>query len=413
MSSGGLLQLVASGTQDVYLTSKPQITFFRVLYRRHTNFAMESMEQTLTGTADFGRKVSCLVARNGDLLHKAYLHIELPALTADNSQHVAWTRNIGHVLLDEISVEIGGSVVDKHYGIWYTIWNELTQAAEKEDGYSVMIGNTTALTTPAATIPAATLYVPLIFWWNRNPGLALPLIALLHHDVKINISFRPFRECYSQYNASTGAVVDDALNVSPSLVDVKLFIDYIFLDAAERKMFASKAHEYLIEQLQYVGSTSYSNSVVREKISFSHPCKELVWVIQPRANVSNGRNRWTDFTTSGASGTPYAGGDPLVDAKIQLGAHDRISTRKAGYFNLVQPYYHHSRMPATGIYVYSFALNPEQHQPSGTLNMSRVESLNLNMTLATGTDPVQVYPFAVNYNVLRITSGMGGVAFAS
>ncbi|KAJ3360332.1 hypothetical protein GGF32_008493 [Allomyces javanicus] len=351
----------------------------------------------MTGTADFGRKISCLVARNGDLLHKAYLQIELPQLTANGNHTVAWTRNIGHVLLDEISVEIGGSVVDKHYGMWYTIWNELTQTAEKEDTYNVMIGNTTELTTKAVTIPAATLYVPLIFWFNRNPSLTLPLVALLHHDVKINVTFRQARDCYVQYD-SAGAVVANALTVTPSLTDVKLFIDYIFLDSAERKAFASKNHEYLIEQLQHVGSTSYSNSVVRKKISFSHPCKELIWVVQPDANVTAGRNRWSDFTTSGASGTPYGGANTLIDAKIQLGSHDRISTCKAGYFNLVQPFYHHTRGPATGIYCYSFALNPKQHQPLGTLNMSRIESVNLQMSLATGTNPVRLYPFAVNYN---------------
>jgi hypothetical protein len=177
MSSGGLLQLVAYGSQDVYLTGSPQITFFRVVYRRHTNFAMESMEQTFTGNADFGRKVSCLVARNGDLIHKAYLEIDLPPLTANSGQTVAWTRQVGHVILDEISVEIGGAIIDRHYGMWFTIYNELTQVYEKEDTYMVMIGNTAVLTTPAATIPAATLYVPLIFWFNRNPVLSLPLIA--------------------------------------------------------------------------------------------------------------------------------------------------------------------------------------------------------------------------------------------
>lgn len=178
MSSGGLLQLVAYGSQDVYITGSPQITFWRVVYRRHTNFAMESMEQTFTGNADFGRKVSCLVARNGDLIHKAYIQIDLPALTPNASGTVAWTRNIGHVILDEVNVEVGGAIIDRHYGVWYTIYNELTQVAEKEDGYNVMIGNTAALTTlSSTTIPAATIYVPLIFWWNRNPGLALPLIA--------------------------------------------------------------------------------------------------------------------------------------------------------------------------------------------------------------------------------------------
>jgi len=367
---------------------------------------MESMEQTFTGNADFGRKVSCLVARNGDLIHKAYLQIDLPALTSNTGRTVAWTRNIGHVLLDEISVEIGGAIIDRHYGMWFTIYNELTQVGEKEDGYNVMIGNTAALTTQAAAIPAATLYVPLVFWFCRNPGLALPLIALMYHDVKINISFRPALECYITSDKVPLATV-------PMLQNVSLFLDYIFLDAPERRMFSQMNHEYLIEQLQSNGAESYSNASVRQKLNFSHPTKELIWVIQPDANVVGGANRWVDFTDNGTGPNPYAGNDPLVDAKIQLNTHDRITTRKGAYFNLVQPYNHHSRIPSTGIYVYSFALEPEKHQPSGSINMSRIEGVNLQMTLSTGTSPVRIYPFAINYNVLRITSGMGGLAYAN
>ena len=402
MSSGGLLQLVAYGSQDVYITGTPQITFFRVVYRRHTNFAMESMEQTFSGNADFGRKVTCLVARNGDLIHKGYLEIDLPALTANSSQTVCWTRNIGHVIIDEMSVDIGGATIDKHYGMWFTIYNELTQVSEKEDGYNVMIGNTASLTTPATTIPATTVLVPLIFWFNRNPGLALPLIALMYHDVKINITFRPAVECYVTSD-------NNPLTTLPSLQNVTLFLDYIFLDAPERRMFSQMNHEYLIEQLQANGAQSYSNSSVRQLLNFSHPTKELIWVIQPDANIVGQLNRWVDFTDNGTGPNPYGGNDPLVDCKIQLNTHDRTTTRGANYWNLYQPYNHHTRIPSTGIYVYSFALEPEKHQPSGSINLSRIENCTLNMTLSTGTSSVRVYPFGVNYNVLRITSGMGGL----
>ena len=396
MSSGGLLQLVAFGSQDVYLTGSPQITFWRVVYRRHTNFAMESMEQTFSGTADFGRRVTCLVARNGDLIFHGYIQIDLPSITAA-SGNVSWTRNIGHVIIDYISVEIGGAVIDQHYGIWFNIYNELTQTAEKEEGYSVMIGNTTTLTTPASTIPAASLSLPLIFWFNRNPGLALPLIALMYHDVKINISFRPYTDCIIGTPAAT-----------PVLSNCTLYLDYVFLDAPERRMFSQMNHEYLIECLQFQGANAYSNSSVRQTLNFSHPCKELIWVIQPDANVVSGANRWVDYTDSGSgsSSTYYAGNNVMVSGKIQLNTHDRISTRPASYFNLMQPYNHHTRIPATGIYVYSFAIKPEEHQPSGSLNMSRIDGVQILMTLSTGSSPVQVYAFAVNYNVLRITSGI-------
>ena len=178
-------------------------------------------------------------------------------------------------------------------------------------------------------------------------------------------------------------------------------------------MFSQMNHEYLIEQLQSTGAEAYSNSAVRMKLNFSHPCKELIWVVQPDANVVGGQNRWADFTDNGTGSNPYAGNDPLVDARIQLNTHDRISTRKAAYYNLIQPYNHHTRIPSTGIYVYSFALKPEEHQPSGSINMSRIESVNLMLTLSTGTSPVRIYPYCVNYNVLRITSGMGGLAYAN
>lgn len=228
----------------------------------------------------------------------------------------------------------------------------------------------------------------------------------MYHDVKINISFRPAIECYITSNKVPLATV-------PMLQNVSLFIDYIFLDAPERRMFSQMNHEYLIEQLQSNGAEAYSNSSIRQKLNFSHPTKELIWVIQADANVVGGNNRWVDFTDNGNGTSPYAGNDPLVDAKIQLNTHDRITTRKAGYFNMVQPYFHHTRCPATGIYTYSFALEPEKHQPSGSINMSRIEGVTLQLTLSTGTSPVRIYPFAVSYNVLRITSGMGGLAYAN
>jgi hypothetical protein len=271
-----------------------------------------------------------------------------------------------------------------------------------------MIGSTVALTTPATSIPAARLYVPFQFWFCRNPGLALPLIALQYHEVKFNIAFRASSECY---------ITDDGdLPTSgvPSISNASLYIDYVYLDTDERRQFAQVQHEYLIEQLQYTGAESYSNSTVKSKLALNHPCKELVWVIQPDANVSTNKNRWSDYTDSAnTSGKEYVGDDTLSTAKLQLNGQDRFSVRNASYFNLVQPYQHHTKVPATGIYVYSFALNPEQHQPSGTVNMSRIDNATLLLDLTTGTSSVQLRVYAVNYNVLRIMSGMGGLAYSN
>lgn len=407
--AGGLMQLVAYGAQDIYLTGNPQITFFKVVYRRHTNFALEAIEQTFNGTVDFGRKVSCTVSRNGDLIHKVYLQVDLPALAnAGAGAAVSWTRNIGHVLIDYVNIEIGGQEIDRHYGDWLNIWNELTQTAEKEDGYNVMIGSTVALTTPAASIPAATLYIPFQFWFCRNPGLALPLIALQYHEVKFNISFRAASECYITHNGSAPS------SGVPSIANASLYIDYVYLDTDERRQFAQVQHEYLIEQLQFTGAESYSNSAVKSKLALNHPCKELVWVLQLDSNVAPNKNRWADYTDSAnTAGKEYVGDDTLSSAKLQLNGQDRFSVRDATYFNVVQPYQHHTRCPATGIYVYSFALNPEQHQPSGTVNMSRIDNATLLLDLTTGTSPVQLRVYAVNYNVLRIMAGMGGLAYSN
>ena len=378
-----------------------------MVYRRHTNFALEAIEQTFNGAVDFGRKVSCTVSRNGDLIHKVYLQVSLPAMTMTTGT-VAWTRNIGHVLIDYVNIEIGGQEIDRHYGDWLSIWNELTQTAEKEDGYNVMIGSTVALTVPAASIPATTLYVPFQFWFCKNPGLALPLIALQYHEVKFNISFRPASDCYV---TSTNGVPTSGV---PMMTNASLYIDYVYLDTDERRQFAQVQHEYLIEQLQFTGAESYSNSAVKSKLALNHPCKELVWVLQLNSNVDNGANRWADYTASGTvAANFYKGGDALADAKLQLNGQDRFSVRDATYFNVVQPYQHHTRCPGTGIYVYSFALNPEQHQPSGSVNMSRIDNATLLLNLTTATAPVQLRVYAVNYNVLRIMAGMGGLAYSN
>lgn len=292
---------------------------------------------------------------------------------------VGWVAQVGHALIDEVSIEIGGQTIDKHYGDWLIIWNELTQTSEKEDGYKAMIGNVDALTGTDTSIDAATLYIPLQFWFCRNPGLALPLIALQYHEVKFNITF-----------AALSALAKGTLTagLSPSL-DASLYVDYIYLDTDERRQFAQVQHEYLIEQLQFTGAESVTaSSSVKSKLALNHPCKELVWVIHDDDNDP------ANYAGAGDNG------NSMVDAKLQLNGQDRFSTRKADYFNLVQPYQHHTRIPADGIYVYSFALNPEQHQPSGTVNMSRIDNATLQLTCdIAGSGKLRVY--AVNYNVFN------------
>lgn len=464
---GGLMQLVAYGAQDIYLTGNPQITFFKVVYRRHTNFSMEAIEQTFNGTADFGKRVTCTVSRNGDLMSKVYLQVTVPKVDVPAGSKFRWLNWLGHILVKYAEVEIGGQRIDKHYGDWMHIWNELSQSPGHKAGYANMVGNVPSLTQVTgdanneSSVPEMDLYIPLEFWFCRNPGLALPLIALQYHEVKINIEFRSASDCYW----ADGAVA------APSLAAASLFVDYIYLDTDERRRFAQVSHEYLIEQVQFTGDESVSSVMNKIKLNFNHPCKELIWVVQKDSVVDTNDmstkfgKQWFNYTdkddatwATGSPSDPYGGGlvgsvvsglatdvttpvagaypsadgsdaglfvqwtdkdagfNPVFSAKLQLNGHDRFSERMGRYFNLVQPYQHHTNVPSTGINVYSFGLKPEEHQPSGTCNMSRIDNATLQLTLTSeavnGSD-AKVRVYATNYNVLRIMSGMGGLAYSN
>ena len=558
------MQLVAYGAQDVYLTGNPQITFWKVTYRRHTNFAMESIEQTFNGQADFGRRVQCTISRNGDLAYRTYLQVTLPEIgqegccgaTPDDvdKTYARWLDYPGEQLISMVEVEIGGQRIDRQYGDWMHIWNQLTLTAEQERGYNKMVGQTTQLTylidpsfadvdsaCAAANVPAAvcaprnalpetTLYIPLQFWFCRNPGLALPLIALQYHEVKINLELRPSDEVLFAVtnlgqSVATGAVsgggsVKDGAAYQKSLVAASLYVDYVFLDTDERRRMAQNPHEYLIEQLQFTGDESVGSSSNKVKLNFNHPCKEIIFVVQPDKNVDYCQSflkdrdlnaalgaqpfNYTDaidalvpsfaafsgyeqltgkpgsdyghnggfissrglFQDAGADGmmmgsqwaeewggegtsvpgysVPFPisdvadsgvsdagafvlaetalnmhcwGQNPVVTAKLQLNGQDRFSEREGTYFDLVQPYQHHTRNPDTGINVYSFALRPEEHQPSGTCNFSRIDNATLQLVLSTnaigGDETAKVRVYATNYNVLRVMSGMGGLAYSN
>ena len=420
---GGLLQLVAYGAQDVYLTGNPQITFFKVVYRRHTNFAIEAIQQTFNGNPGYGNTVNCQISRNGDLINRMYLQVEVPAITGTAESYVNY---LGLRLLKSVVIEIGGQQIDKHYSDWMYIWNELSLPVGKRHAYDKMVGADGAETSVAST----TLYVPLEFWFCRNVGLALPLIALQYHEVKVKIEFDTKHNCTIQTAAGTQGPA--TLSNIPDLKDISLWVDYIFLDTDERRRFAQLSHEYLIEQLQFTGTETLGTGSTRVKLNFNHPCKELVWVAKLRTPTS--RNvRWYDYTDMDPTddldsvGTPALAKNPFEDAILQLNGNDRFAVRKGSYFNLVQPYQHHTNVSANpGINVYSFALKPEDHQPSGTLNMSRIDTATLMVnTVSTtqvnisrgGTPGAADYSginiYAVNYNVLRILSGMGGLAYSN
>jgi hypothetical protein len=296
-------------------------------------------------------------------------------------------------------------------GEYMEAYHQLSLPEEKKLGYNQMIGRyegadddtNTELTSNHAQ---RTYYIPLLFWFNCVPGNALPLIALQYHEVKINIEFRNLNELYKTSQAGT-------LTGTPSIVSASLYVDYVYLDTDKRRKYASASHEFLIEQLQFTGLETWPGGAGTNKIrmSFNHPVKELVWTVTPSAlataNPVTG-NQWFDS----GSDSDGIGPDYLKSAKILLNGHDRFQERLGPYFRLVQPWQHHTRIPSRHIYVYSFALKPEEHQPSGTCNFSRIDNAALHLTFPTELSPVpkQINIFAVNCNILRILSGMAGLA---
>ena len=434
---GGLMQLVAYGAQDIYLTGNPQITFFKVVYRRHTNFAVESIEQTFNGTADFNKRVTATISRNGDLIQQMYLEVTLPITTTVTNGE--WVYGVGNALVSQAEIEIGGQLIDRQYGDWMNIWTELTIPAGKRDGYDNMVGNALATGTDQSGVLVTTsqirLYVPFQFWFNRNPGLALPLIALQYHEVKLNLTTRSLTDLLMTYSGGTPV----------GSLGCKLYVDYVYLDTDERRRFAQVSHEYLIEQVQFTGTETIASGSSNKNVTlnFNHPVKELIWAhtVSTRAiayaSGTYGSGSWFNYSgaTPDANPSTVAGVDSFQTALLQLNGHDRFSVRYADYFRKVQNYEHHTRVPRVGgdlagtradtvqrsfrqyIYSYSFALSPEEHQPSGTCNFSRIDNavlqLTYNSSVETSSQSLNLNVYAVNYNVLRIMSGMGGLAYSN
>jgi hypothetical protein len=376
---GGLMQLVAYGAQDIYLTGNPQITFFKVVYRRHTNFSMEAIEQTMNGTYSAGGRQSVTVSRNGDLINRMWIQ---QVITSSTDWSLA---DPGYNQFGSVELEIGGQLIDKHYGHWMNAWAQLTEVNQTglkptDTSTAIAVGTWTLFQKMAlaggiadngSVAAGGTHFIPLQFWFCRNPGLALPLIALQYHEVKLYLN-------WSSVEVSTG--------VNQPVTTV--WCDYIYLDTDERRRFAQVSHEYLIEQVQY---QSYSTGSVNKELNFNHPVKELVWTGVLTAGLA------TALTST---------------YKLKLNGHDRFAARNFKYFTNAQVWQHHTGYGGVtaidSIGVYSFALKPEEHQPSGTCNFSRID----NAQLVQGSDAA-INVYAVNYNVLRIMSGMGGLAYSN
>lgn len=438
MTGGALIQLIAYGAQDVYLTGNPQITFFKIVYRRHTNFSMEWVQQKAINTnGKFGQRMELVIERVGDLLGYTHIEVSVPALmqvqpgldasgNPENSTYVGFCDSFMCAIVASVTFEIGGQQIDKHYGDWLNIWGELSINESLQRGYREMIGkfigSEESLRNNAKPYGCKKNYrfrLPLQFWFCRNPGSYLPLIALQYHEVRMIFDLRaPNQLIRSDVNIQNPLAADgQPWNAN----DVQVWSNYIYLDTDERRKFAQLNHEILVEQLQFNTPIGIPDRVehFNTELEFNHPLKEVVWVIPSEAICGNSLTGNDYFNYTGIY-DPDADLPPTLDtfskAKLILNGHDRFDAKGGEYFRLAQPFEHHTRIPQSYIYVYSFGLRPEEIQPSGTCNASRIDSFVLNVSfdedccLATNR---QIRLYATNYNILRIMSGMGGLAFSN
>ena len=423
--AGGLMQLVAYGAQDVYLTGNPKVTFFQAVYKRHTNFAMENIEQTVNGTAAASGRVSVTVARNGDLVGDMYVELSTASSatttqTLLNASTVYDTNWIAERAIKSAELSIGGQRIDKHYQRWWRLYSELYLSDAGKTNWGKMT------TAPVPGSGGKQVFLPLIFFFNRNPGLALPLIALQYHEVRIDFDLT--------------STFDKYLSTST----FKVWANYIYLDTEERRRFAQKGHEYLIEQVQHTGTDTVTKNATKQvRLSYNHPVKELVWCVA-EGDAEGRHTMWNlsgeadaadvcvDCASANVVTAVHQNGQPKLESaagaadffeedcgnlntfKLVLNGQDRFKEQSGKYFNQVQPYQHHSGSPYTGVYSYSFALKPEEHQPTGTCNFSRIDNAQVAVACNNiGATSKNLDMFAVNYNVLRVQSGMGGLAFSN
>ncbi len=423
---GGTLQLSSYGGQDIETVGNPQMSFFKSVYKKHTNFAIETIQQQFEGTLSHNEcKVNAKINKNGDLIHKCFLDIKFPEFPKTGSpDYYNWTNSTAHAYVKEVSLFIGELLIDKHVSEWFDIWNELT--VDYENDHLLVnkhLAKNSYLKSNNTNCKPVQCYVPLQFWFNKYANAALPLIALQYHDVKIEFLFRDLNFLIN---------TDGSLGTNTTAPDTKLFVDFIFLDVEERKQFAQKPHQYLIEQLQYVKIPL----TMKNEIKFNHTVKELIWVcrnnnvgaeststIDATLNVvtggspalSNG-NDYFNYSTLNSNNIEYVGGypsnEPFSHATLTFNGIDRFNKQRASYFRTIQPINYHKRIPNKHIYCYSFALKPEILQPTGTCNFSRMHTAFLEFENIT-SDSTELIVFATNYNILVIKSGMGGLKYSN
>jgi len=502
---GGLIQLVAYGAQDIYLTGQPQITFWKSVYRRYTNFSIESILLVPIDPPALDSRIDVPITRNADLLKRLWIQINPKLLYPQSLSSVQLTTictDFAHSLFQQIEMYIGGILIHRIYGVWLSIWRDLTEnnpygsigsistsglriTTQSTSNYNKMSytngGVSISTTNPYDSTNSSNYlsladsdtncYIPLPFWFNKNPGLAIPLVALQYHDIKLTIKFSNFSNIATTYIPQLN--YNNIFNLSDS---IQFYGDYVYLDTPERRQFVANSHEYLIEQLQKKSSQN-QNTI---KLAFKGLIKELIIAGTPNSPfpintytsdnyvekyikdiacvtidtghwtyIRSGYNTYTTFTSynkpwiysSNGLGTPnpivvstkpymYSYADynnelndnisrTNVTMKLVLNGKDQMTARNLKYFTRKTVWESHTGIGSGNwgrIAVIPFCLYSEDHQPSGGINFdvfsdARLVFDNFDSTISEQLNSLDIY--AVNYNILKVTSGMGGVVYSN
>lgn len=450
--AGGVLQLVASASQDQYISASPEMSYFKAAYKRHTNFATECIKQTFltkpmlsSGTTT----VTCRVGRVADLLGQVYFTFQLPDIYSDDTLRFRWIQNIGEYIVYSYSARLDTQLIDQGYGEWINVWNELTATSDHAAAYNAMIGNTEDMYNPVAkvprvditnnrisyvqypeaasgqpSIPGRRIVVPLPFWFSRNTALALPLIALQYQYLEITMELRSIEDLYQVYESNTNTWVSpskyrqlhsrevsigkfltlDGMSET-NMIDIDGYMEcnFVFLDNLERRTLASQQVDLLVERVYRTEKGSSVNIDIID-LYVSNPVKEFVWFAR-KDDISD-TNEWTNFTNNSK---------PIMkSAKMIWNGLDRIEEKDEYYYNKIQPYQHHSHGVRTGLYCYSFAIHPEKWQPSGSFNASAINKIQLYVTKNANASPGCTYiVYTLYYNIFRVIGGNGGMVFAN
>ena len=405
------VQLSAYGSSDTFLTSDPLISFWKTRTKTYTAFATESIHCVWNNNVGFGQRSTAILPKTGDLVSQMWLEIDLPDLstyipTPNTATNIKWANAIALVLISSIQLDVGSSRLDRYPGYYAELWNELTEAAEKRTAFNRMVGkfehydNTSTVNSSSA---AQTLFVPLLFFPNSSSTQNIPAAALQFNEIRVNMELRNYLDCVKSSMAPIQSLIDSSGN--PLQVgDVRLYVDYVYLSAPEKQRFVSLQHDILFNNIQETGQNAVLAGTTTYKLplQFSNQVTELIFIYQPKQSVTSNTmtgNRWTDSL------------DAFAMVEMQVNGAQRFTPRTGQYFNSVIPYVCHRSCPRVGIHAYNFALHPEETQPSGTINASRIENMFLNFTLKPGLPDGYIIVFARTLNILTIKDGQASLRF--